>query len=130
MLHEKYPDVDRIEELLPLALQILRFKILGARRKMIRHGEYAQVSVHDLPLAGSADTEKETLRRHTVQRLRTALPQLGERCRELMKYKLSGKTFAEIQVIMKAASINTVYTWDFRCRKQLLELMGGDWEQK
>jgi RNA polymerase sigma-70 factor (ECF subfamily) len=25
-------------------------------------------------------------------------------------------------------SINTVYTWDFRCRKNLLELMGGNWE--
>ena len=22
-------------------------------------------------------------------------------------------------------SINTIYTWDFRCRKQLLALMGG-----
>ena len=31
---------------------------------------------------------------------------------------------------MGAQSINTVYTWDFRCRKHLLELMGGDWEPK
>ncbi len=130
VLHEKYSNVDRIEELLPLSLQIVRFKILGARRKMVRHGEYAQVSVDDLPLAGSTDTEKETSQRLTVERLRAALPRLGERCRELVKYKLSGKSFAEIQVLMKAASINTVYTWDFRCRKHLLELMGGDWERE
>jgi RNA polymerase sigma-70 factor (ECF subfamily) len=29
---------------------------------------------------------------------------------------------------MGAGSINTVYTWDFRCRQHLLELMGGSWE--
>jgi RNA polymerase sigma-70 factor (ECF subfamily) len=130
VLHEKYPNVDRLEELLPLSLQIVRFKILGARRKMVRHGEYAQVSVDDLPLAGLSDTEKETSRRLMVERLRKALPRLGERCRELMKYKLEGKSFPEIQALMKAASVNTVYTWDFRCRKQLQELMGGDWEQE
>lgn len=128
VLHQKYPQVDRIEELLPLSLQIVRYKILGARRKMVRHGEYAQVSVDDVPLADTSDTEEETARRLTVERLRKALPKLGERCRELMKYKLQGKTFPEIQAIMGAASINTVYTWDFRCRKHLLELMGGDWE--
>lgn len=130
VLHEKYPDVERIEELLPLSLQIARYKILGARRKMVRHGEFSQVSIDDLPLAGSSDTERETSRRLMVERLRTALPKLGGRCRELLKYKLEGKSFAEIQAMMGAASINTVYTWDFRCRKQLLALMGGDWERE
>jgi RNA polymerase sigma-70 factor (ECF subfamily) len=42
---------------------------------------------------------------------------------------LDGKGFAEIQAILGAASLNTVYTWDLRCRKQLMELMGSDWEQ-
>ena len=27
-------------------------------------------------------------------------------------------------------SINTIYTWDFRCRKQLLERMGRSWEPR
>ena len=30
---------------------------------------------------------------------------------------------------MGAGAINTIYTWDHRCRKNLLELMGGDWEK-
>jgi RNA polymerase sigma-70 factor (ECF subfamily) len=47
-----------------------------------------------------------------------------------MRLKLQGKTFPEIQKIMQAAAINTVYTWDHRCRKHLLELMGGDWERQ
>lgn len=29
---------------------------------------------------------------------------------------------------MNQTSINTIYTWDLRCRKQLLDLMGGSWE--
>lgn len=129
VLHGKYAHVERIEDLLPLSLQIVRYKILGARRKMARRGEYSQISVDDLPLAGTSDTEREADRRMTMERLRKALPKMGERCRELLRYKLEGKTFPQIQALMKAGSINTVYTWDFRCRKHLLELMGGDWGQ-
>jgi RNA polymerase sigma-70 factor (ECF subfamily) len=45
-----------------------------------------------------------------------------------MRLKLEGKSFVEIQKQMRAGSINTVYTWDFRCRKELLNLLGGSWE--
>jgi len=47
-----------------------------------------------------------------------------------MRLKLQGRTFPEIQKIMGVKSVNTVYTWDSRCRKHLLELMGGDWEPR
>ena len=53
VLHEKYGALERIEDLLPLSLEIARFKMLGARRKIVRRGEHTQVSVDDLPLAGS-----------------------------------------------------------------------------
>jgi len=53
---------------------------------------------------------------------------MGERCRELFRLKLQGRTFAEIQQLLGAASLNTVYTWDHRCRKQLLEALGGSWD--
>jgi len=36
--------------------------------------------------------------------------------------------FPEIQQIFGERSINTIYTWDSRCRKQLLVLMGGCWD--
>ena len=51
VLHEKYAALDRVEDLLPLSLEIARFKIMGARRKTVRRGEHTQVSVDDLPLA-------------------------------------------------------------------------------
>ena len=130
VLEEKYAGLDRVEDLLPLSMQIMRFKMMGARRKMLRRGEHAQVPVEDLPIADTRqDPERMARQRMMVDRLRKALGQLGERCRELMKYKLQGKTFPEIQKLMNAASINTVYTWDLRCRKDLLERMGGDWER-
>jgi RNA polymerase sigma-70 factor (ECF subfamily) len=126
LLHEKYPGVDRVEELLPLAMKILRFKMMAGRRKAQRRGEYTQVPVDELQIAdGGLNPEADAERRETRERLIAALGQLGERCRRLFALKLEGKTFPEIQGILGAASINTIYTWDLRCRKQLLERMGG-----
>ena len=130
LLHEKYAHVTRLEELVPLSLQIVRFKILSARRKSQRRGEYSQVSVTDIQIPDlDANPATYAERRETVERLAVALRQVGERCRELMRLKLQGKTFPEIQKLMGARSINTIYTWDFRCRKHLMELI-GDWESR
>ncbi len=129
VLHEKYPNVADLTELVPLAFQVLRFKMLDAHRKSFRRGEYNQESVDDLPLADPGDDPAMQLdQKQRVDRLLTAIGQLGERCRELFKWKLEGKSFPEIQKLMKQTSINTIYTWDLRCRKQLLSLMDGSWE--
>ena len=129
LLHEKYAHLERPEDLLPLALQIVRFKIMSQRRKSARRGEYTQVSVTDLPLPDlSASPADAFERKEMLERLAQAMTRLGARCRELMRLKLQGKTFPEIQKIMGAAAINTIYTWDHRCRKNLLDLMGGKWD--
>jgi RNA polymerase sigma-70 factor, ECF subfamily len=129
VLHEKYPHVADLTELVPLAFQVLRFKMLDAHRKSLRRGEYNQESVDDLPLAEPGDDPMMQLdQKQRVDQLLAAMAQLGERCRELFKWKLEGKSFPEIQKIMGQTSINTIYTWDLRCRKQLLALMGGSWE--
>ena len=129
VLHEKYPDVADLTELVPLAFQVLRFKMLDAHRKSFRRGEYNQESVDDLPLADPGDDPATQLdQKQRVDRLMAAMAQLGDRCRELFKWKLEGQSFPEIQKIMGQNSINTIYTWDLRCRKQLLSLLGGSWE--
>jgi RNA polymerase sigma-70 factor (ECF subfamily) len=129
LLHEKYSHVDRIEELLPLSLQILRFKIVSLRRRSLRRGEYSQVSTTDIQLPDLDSNPAAWVERKIVlERLTAAIGQLGERCRELMRLKLRGHSFGEIQKLMKAGSLNTVYTWDHRCRQNLLQLMGGSWE--
>lgn len=129
LLHEKYGHLDRLEDLLPLSLQIVRYKMMALRRKARRRGEYTQVPVDELHLADpAADPLALAEQREMRERLIAAISKMEERCRKLFALKLEGKTFAEIQARMGAASLNTVYTWDFRCRKQLLETMGGAWE--
>ena len=124
LLHQKYGHLDRLEDLLPLALKIIRFKMLAYRRKARRHGEYTQISVDEVQTAdGGEDALTAMEQREARERLTTAIAGLGERCRKLLALKLDGKTFAEIQVALGVGSINTIYTWDFRCRQQLMESM-------
>jgi RNA polymerase sigma-70 factor (ECF subfamily) len=131
LLHEKYAHLDRPEDLLPLSLQIVRFKIMSYRRKAARRGEYNQVSVTDIALPDlNANPADQAERQEMLQRLTQAVSQLGDRCRQLIRLKLQGKSFPEIQKIMGVSAVNTVYTWDHRCRKNLLDLMGGDWERR
>lgn len=128
LLEEKYAHVTELSELLPLSLQIVRFKMAGARRKSVRRGEFSQVPADELQLISASLTpEEQAQRQQSVERLTAAVRTLGERCRDLFRLKLLGRSFAEIQEHFGAASINTVYTWDARCRKRLMDLMGGRW---
>lgn len=129
LLHEKYAHVTELTELVPLALQIARYKIMSGVRRGQRRGEATQIPVDDLPLAATdPDPAEQAEKREQLARLKAALLTLGERCRELMRYKLDGRSFPEIQRLLNVPSINTIYTWDLRCRKQLMEAMGGKWE--
>ena len=129
VLHEKYSHVTRTEELLPLALQIIRFKMMAQRRKSVRRGEYTQVSITDIQLPDlDSDPAGYVQRKEMMERLTRAIGQLGDRCRQMFRLKLEGRNFAEIQKIMDVPSINTIYTWDARCRKNLLDLLGGKWD--
>ena len=130
VLHEKYSQLDRIEDLLPLSLEIARLKLWAARRKSARRGEDHPLSLDDVALPShETDPFEQTARRETMERLETALARLCERCRHLYRLKLEGYSFLEIQKRLGVAAINTLYTWDFRCRKRLLELLGGSWEK-
>ncbi len=129
LLHEKYGHLDRPEDLVPLAFQILRFKLAAFRRKAARRGEYDAVDVDVFPPVSDAPDPATVLeRKELLARLMGGIAQLGERCRELFRLKLQGRSFAEIQGLLGATTLNTVYTWDHRCRKQLLDSLGGRWE--
>jgi RNA polymerase sigma-70 factor (ECF subfamily) len=131
VLHEKYGHVESLEDLLPLSLQIMRFKMMAAKRKSYRHGEHSQAQVDEMPLPDMGPTPEDLAdRKERLERLAAAMRQLGERCRRIMAWKLEGKSFPQIQKLLETESINTIYTWDFRCRKQLLDLLGGSWESK
>lgn len=128
LLEQKYAHVEALDELAPLAFQILRYKMADHRRKTCRRGENNSLPVDDLPLAdGRPDPAAAAERAELERRLAAALAQLDGRCREIFRLKLEGRNFAEIGEALGAASINTVYTWDFRCRKSLLGILGDDW---
>src|ERR1700685_1615023 len=130
LLHEKYGHLDRLEDLLPLSLKIIRFKMLAYRRKARRRGEYAQLSVDEIQIPdGSADAPTAIEQRETRERLMAAIALMGERCRKLLALKLAGKSFAEIQIAFGVSSINTIYTWDFRCRQSLMESISAAGEK-
>jgi RNA polymerase sigma-70 factor (ECF subfamily) len=128
VLEEKYRQVGRLEELLPLSLQIVRLKMSALRRKTVRRGEYTSISVEDTPLPdGALDPAQEFERNQLRARLIEAIGDMEDRCREMFRMKLEGKTFEEIRRALQVHSINTIYTWDFRCRKKLLERLGRGW---
>ena len=131
VLHQKYPALDRAEDLVPLALEIARLKLWAARRKIIRRGEHNPVSVDDLPLpSADPDPFEQAASRERLEQLEAALKGLGERCREIFRLKLEGLNFIEIQKRLNVSSLNTLYTWDLRCRRNLLARLGPDWTRK
>ena len=120
VLEEKYAQVRSLEELLPLAFEILRFKMMGWRNKAARRGENRTVDVTEMPISDGAEGQDVLLdRQRRLERLTVALGQLGERCQKMFRWKLEGKGFPEIQKLLGETSINTIYTWDLRCRKEL-----------
>ena len=122
VLEAKYGYLETGEDLVPVSFQILRFKMQDLRRKQARRGEFTAVDASTLPLADTGEGQLASLEREELlSRLRAALETMEGRCREMFKLKLEGLSFPEIQRKMHAANINTVYTWDFRCRKLLLE---------
>ena len=122
VLETKYGYLETVEDLVPVSFQILRFKMQDLRRKQARRGEFTSVDAAVLPLSDGAEGALAALEREELlARLRAALETMEGRCREMFRLKLAGRSFPEIQKLMQAASINTVYTWDLRCRKMLLE---------
>jgi len=127
VIHQKYPALDRVEDLVPLALEITRLKLWAFVRKTHRRGEDRQVAVEEHTLTDSEPSPLEQAELgERVRALEAAMSTLGSRCRELFRLKLEGYTFPEICKQMGASSLNTLYTWDLRCRKQLRQRLEAD----
>lgn len=86
VLQEKYQRAVELTDFLPLAFQILRFKILDVHRKSLRRGEYNQQSVDELPVADPTDNPLAQLdQRQRVDRLLATVKQLGKRCKDIFR---------------------------------------------
>lgn len=114
VLVEKYSHLDSLEDLVPLSFRILHNKRLELYRRLRRDR-----SPEPLPASPEMPADETLLERERRRLLREAITLLSGRCRELLRLQLLGYGFGEIQRLMKARAINTVYTWARRCRESL-----------
>lgn len=120
LLLQKYPAIQDELELIKLGTTIAGYKILETFRPTRTVG----TPVEEMTLADPDDTPDHLLlQKELFTSLKDVLPHLGERCRELFLYRLQDLPFPEIQKRMKVDSINTVYTWDSRCRQEARKLL-------
>src|SRR5260370_16882624 len=95
LLHEKYGRLERLEDLLPLSLQIVRFKLMAHRRKAQRRGEYTQVPLDEIQVPdGAADPLAAAERREMRERLVAAGFQMGGGRPTRFSPKLGGKKYS------------------------------------
>jgi RNA polymerase sigma-70 factor (ECF subfamily) len=123
LIDQKYPEVTALEELVPLSLQVMRFKMLALWRKRDRRGENRTANLEEIHAVSGDDPEKDAIREQQARCLARGIAMLSERCQRIFALKLAGQSFREIQHQMGAKSVNTVYTWDFRCRQRLREVL-------
>lgn len=130
LLTTKYGHLDALADLVPLSMRIARFMLMNHWRKSRRAQLVPLEDATEGPQEGprTADVEASVVQRLLLDDLLKAIALLGERCRRLLGLKLEGRDFEEIRVQMSAASINTVYTWDNRCRAELRERLRPHWD--
>ncbi len=133
MLIEKYAHLERLEDLLPVAMQTLKYKMLGENRRRWRRKEDQQVPLDELALAFQGpDPEAWAIRREFRRMLPVAVRALSRPCRELIKLRIEGKSLKEIIEQLGEPS-GTVYARSSRCwdalEKKLREMLEGRQEE-
>jgi RNA polymerase sigma-70 factor (ECF subfamily) len=120
ILERKYSSKDAAEEILRIAIGIMK-RLLQAQ---YRTGKIEMVAVESATLGDdSPDPEQQARFRQLQAKIMLGIEKLGGRCRSLFLLKLDGYGFEEIRQKMGANSIDTVYTWDFRCKRDLAKLL-------
>jgi RNA polymerase sigma factor (sigma-70 family) len=120
VLMEENPHVRDRESMLKLAIGIARNKIYEHCRRQSRTQSLEGVEPVTNP-ATPITIEQEQI----VNLMLSAMLKLSERCQALLRMRLASKTTSEIQALLGAKSIFTVFGWQKQCFKKLLENMGG-----
>ena len=108
LLDGKYGHLESPDDLVPLGVTIMKFKMREFRRTAgAAHAAATPSRILDIPDDGpgpEGDARYQELREGILH----AIEDLGERCRQIFLLKLEGYNFLEIKEKMGAASINTV----------------------
>jgi RNA polymerase sigma factor (sigma-70 family) len=133
LLATKYAHVGAPEELVAIGARIVAFKRAALWRKATRHRAAGETRVADdfpaEPLDATSDApdpEKVARARQRLSMFVEAASQLDGRCRQLLRRKLEGASFAEIAAEL-GRSVNTVYSWDYRCHQRLKTFLAERW---
>jgi RNA polymerase sigma factor (sigma-70 family) len=136
LLTTKYAHVEPPEELVFLAVKIVRFKCDSLWRKKVRRQKLG-----DVPMAPPAEDEPDpaertpgrepspedaAVARQRLDLLIEAASRLEGRCREILRGKMQGLSFVEMAGDLRRP-VNTVYSWDHRCHARLKALLGERW---
>ena len=132
-LTRKYSRLDDPEDLVPVAVQILKYKTWGENRRRSRRKEDQQVQVENVLLEYKGPSpEQWTIDRQVRRLLPEAVRRLSKACRELIGLQLEGRSLKEIIDHFGVPS-GTVYARSSRCRdalgKELRKLMGREEEE-
>jgi RNA polymerase sigma factor (sigma-70 family) len=110
-----------------LGIEIVRKKRADLWRKAARRGEATAEDATATPLPDQRPSpDRIAADRERLRLYATAAARLGERCREILRRKIEGRSFVEIAAEL-GRPVNTVYSWDWRCHRKLRELLGRDW---
>jgi RNA polymerase sigma-70 factor, ECF subfamily len=122
LLTTKYAHIEVIGDLVPLGIRTMQYLMHSHRRGQRNHENMDDLSLSD----PSPNPETSARYKFLQERLMTVIGTLGDRCKRIFLLKLDGYNFEEIRLKLGAKSINTVYVWDFRCRRSLRELVGEE----
>jgi len=117
---ERYPHISQEADLIPLAVrcaQFVQLEEMRRRRRLVQPPEDGwNLASNETP------TEEKLLWNARLEQLYKAIPQLGERCRDILRQRL-----LEAQTEAIAASLQTtpatLYVWESRCRGSLQKLI-------
>ncbi len=122
-LHRRYPDIEELDDLVPLSFRILDFKVRNESRKRIRRKEDQQMPVEELFLAGpDLDPEQRMMSRERGHLLARAAGRLKPKCKQLLRLQLEHRSLKTVSQLLEVPE-GTVYSRWSRCRKALRQLM-------
>ena len=124
VLLRKYPEVKDETELTRLAFKIKGFISLEELADMSRSVQEPEDGWRDLADSG-VTAERAVIRRQLADCLAASILKLGERCRELIAYRLRDLESTEISKRLKL-SVSTLYVTEMRCNRRLKEIMVAD----
>jgi RNA polymerase sigma-70 factor, ECF subfamily len=121
VLMEEFPDLHDLPSLLRVAFAVARNRIFA----------YIRSTKKTTPLEGVVEPtidppyDDHLRQKQLIDRILSAMLNLGTRCQVIVLMRLQEKSTAEIQTALGGAPLNTVRTWERRCIAQLTVLLRG-----